>query len=89
MFRQVLNGFCHKTRQVLLVGLEREEGMNALECRVVRSDFRVEMQPRDSATVVYAFLYNGDRGIIARGLYGKRHQATPRAAAAGGQTSPL
>ena len=84
MFRQVLNGFCYKSRQVLLVGLECEEGMNALECRVVRSDLLVEMQPRDGATVIYAFLHNGDRGIIARGLYGKRHQATPRAPAAGG-----
>jgi hypothetical protein len=43
MFRQVLDGFCYKIRQVLLVGLEREEGMNALEYRVVRSDFLVEM----------------------------------------------
>lgn len=85
MGRQVLDGFCNKSRQVLLVRLEREEGVDALEGRVVGGDFLVEMQSRDRGAVVDTLFHNGDRGIIAGSLDGERHHATPGAAACGGQ----
>ena len=89
MAGQMLNGFCYQVCQVLLVRLERQERMHALEDVVVRCDLLVEVQSRDSAAMVHAFLDNGDRGIIAGCFYRECRETPSRMTARKGRSQPL
>jgi hypothetical protein len=89
MAGQVLDGLCYESCEVLLVRLERQERMHALEDVVVRRDFLVEVQSRDSVAGVHAFLHDGDRGVIAGRFNRERHKAPSRMAARKERPHPL
>lgn len=89
MFRQVLYSLCEQVRKVFLMRFEGKQWIYTLKLCIVGSDLLVKMQARNRATVVHAFLHDGDRSVIAGCFYGKRRQAPARTAASGEQTGPL